>query len=462
VPARGSRGRDYDLVVVGGGTAGMSAARTARRRQARVALVSDGPIGGDCTFTGCIPSKTLIESAARGDGFATAMEQVRTTVAAVAATETADVLRAEGIDVVEERARWLGPGRLDAGGVLRAARVVLAVGARPALPAIPGLGGTDPLTNETVFDLVSRPASLLVLGGGPVGVELAQAFARLGTAVTVVEAAGRILPAEEPEASAVVAAALGADGVRILTGAVVTGVTGDATGASVTVGATVLHAARVLAATGRRPATDDLGLELAGVECDRRGFVRTDDRLRTTAAGVWAAGDVAGRSLLTHAADEMGRVAATNALARVAYRRYRDDRIPHVTFTDPEAARVGCTEDEAARRPGARVAYLPMTEVDRARTAGRTDGYVKLVVAPRTGTGDLAGGRLVGATVVAARAGEMIHVPTLVLRSGMLPARLALATQAYPTWSLAVQQAAAQLFVETGGRRARPARRDPV
>lgn len=185
--------------------------------------------------------------------------------------------------------------------------------------------------------------------------------------------------------------------------------------------------------------------------------MRTDDRLRTNVAGIWAAGDIAGRSQFTHAANEMGRVAAGNALSRVGRRRFRDHWIPAVTFSAPEVAHVDISEATATGR-GTRVAYLPMTEVDRAVTAGLTGGYVKLIVGPRRATRNIAGGRLLGATIVAARAGEMIAVPTLALRSGMFPARLAPTTQPYPTWTLAIQQAATQMFMSSGGRTARPTR----
>lgn len=451
----------FDLAVIGGGAAGLAAARTGRRRNATVALVSSGPLGGDCTFYGCVPSKTLIESARQGLDFPDATDRVHATVRRIAATENAEVLRREGIEVIEAPARLAGPGQLDiAGSGLQYRRLVIASGSVPATPPIEGIGKVAALTNETVFDLTTRPASLLIIGGGPVGVELGQAFARLGTAVTIAEAADRLIPGEEPEASTVIAAALTADGVDLRTGRRVTSVAG----APGTVTArlddgTAVTAERVLVAVGRRPQTDDLDLDRSGVRLGERGHIITDRHLQTTARGVYAAGDVTGRSLFTHAADEMGRIAANNALTRIPWRRFRQHAIPAVTYTSPEVARVGFTEDQAAAIPGARVAELPLDQLDRAITAGRTDGYIKLIAAPRAPTGNLAGGRLVGATIVAERAGEMIAVPTLAMRTGMLPARLALTVQAYPTWTLGVRQAAAQLFIETDGRRARPARR---
>jgi pyruvate/2-oxoglutarate dehydrogenase complex dihydrolipoamide dehydrogenase (E3) component len=450
---------DFDLIVIGGGAAGISAARTALRRRARVAMVQAGPVGGDCTFVGCVPSKTLIEAAAEGCAFETAMSRVHAAVATIAARETATLLRQEGVAVLEGVGRVVSTQCVEVDGRRATARrMVIAAGAVPVVPPIPGLDGLAVLTNENVFDLTERPPSLVVIGGGAVGVELAQAFARLRTAVTLVEAADRVLPVEEPEASDAVARALAAAGVTVLTGRKVTAA--RAVGAKACIGladGTEVTASRVLVAVGRRPATTGLGLDTAGVTLDERGFVRTDDHLRTTARNIWASGDVVGRMQFTHAADEMGRIAAANALSKTGRRSYREDCIPAVTFTSPEVASIGMREAAVAATGGGRVAYLPMTDVDRAVTAGRTEGFVKLVARPRRLTGNAAGGRLLGATIVAARAGEMIHEPALAMRARLGPGLLALATHAYPTWSVAVRQAAAQLFFEVGGRQAYPA-----
>jgi len=447
-------------VVIGGGAAGMAAATAAAGRGARVLLVQDGPIGGECTFTGCVPSKTLLAAAARGDPFDKAMGRVRAAVERIAQADDA-LVRRQGVEVVDARARFLAPGRLEVGGaVVPARRVVVATGGRPVIPPIPGLDRAAPLTNETVFALGARPRSLFVLGGGPVGCELAQAFRRLGSEVTVLELRERLLAAEEPEASTVVARAFAAEGIDVRLGCGAERVEPDGDRALVTLaGGGTLTAERVLVAAGRRPATGDLDLGAAGVELDEGGFVRTDDRMATTAPGVWAAGDVTGRMPFTHAADEMGRIAALNALSRRARRRLRADAIPWVTFTDPEVARVGLAEADAG--PGARVAYLPMDEVDRAVAAGETLGFVKIVAGPRRLLRHAGGGRVLGATVVAPRAGELIHEAAIAIRTGMFAGRLAQTVHAYPTWSVAMRQAAAQLVTEVGGRRARPAAREP-
>ncbi|AYY15449.1 FAD-dependent oxidoreductase [Actinobacteria bacterium YIM 96077] len=452
--------RDPDLIVIGGGAAGLGAARAAARRGARTVLVSDGQPGGDCTFHGCVPSKTLIEAANRGVPFGDATQRLHDVVARIAATENAESLRAEGVDVVLGKAAFTAPGKVTVEGTtMPAKRAVVATGSRPAVPAVPGLSGSAYLTNETIFDLTDRPASLVVLGGGPIGCELAQAFARFGTAVTLVEADARLLPRQEAQASDVVGEVLACDGVDVRTGTRVTGAARARSGVRVSLSdATTVEAERLLVATGRVPISDELGLAAAGVECHEDGRVVTDQYLATTTRGVYAAGDVTGRLPFTHAAYEMGRLAAANSLRR-RRSRYRPEPTPWVTFTTPEVAQVGVTEDAAGA--GARVAYLPMAEVDRALAAGSTDGFIKLVAGPRRLLRGTGGGRVLGATIVAERAGEMIHEPALAMATHMFTGRLAAATHAYPTWSQGVQLTAAQFFMTTGGRRAHPARNRP-
>ncbi len=457
----GRADRSPDLVVVGGGAGGLAAARAAARHGAHVLLIQRGPLGGDCTFTGCVPSKALIEAARRREPFDRAIAAARAAVEVVAATETDEVLRGEGVDVLHGWAAFRQPGVLDVDGtVIHAAKVILATGARPAIPPIDGLGEIDYLTNETVWDLDALPTSLAVLGGGAVGCELAQAFARLGSTVTVIEGLDRILPREDPDASAVITDALRADGVAVCTGQSVRRVEALDRKGAVRVelaDGSNLEADRLLVAVGRAGSIDGLGLDAAGI-ATARGFVTTDDTLATTAKGVWAVGDVTGRLQFTHAADEMGRIAAANALGRSSRRRFRADAVPWVTFTDPEVAQVGITEADAAAQ-GGRVAYLPMSEVDRAIAAQETLGFVKLIAGPRRLLRNAGGGRVLGATIVASRAGEMIHEPALAMRTGMFTGRLAQTVHAYPTWSVAVRQAAGQFFMETGGRRAGPAGR---
>jgi pyruvate/2-oxoglutarate dehydrogenase complex dihydrolipoamide dehydrogenase (E3) component len=465
----------WDLIVIGGGAAGLGAARAGAAAGARVLLVAEGEIGGECTFTGCVPSKTLIETAARGTAFPAAMAAVRHAVAAIAATETPDVLGADGIEVLRGRAVFTSSREVSVDGRgLRARAFIVATGSQPSVPPVPGLAGAGYLTNETIFGLGELPGRLAVLGGGPVGCELAQAFARLGSQVSVIEAAPRLLPAADPEASQVVAEVFGAEGISVRTGAAAASVKNDEkTVVLALVSGGEVTADRLLVAAGRRPVTGDLGVEAAGVHVDQRGCIVTDRHLATTARGIYAAGDVTGRMPFTHAAFAMGRLAARNALRRPwsPPGTFKTAAIPWVVFTDPEVAQVGLTEAEATthvkrqsggqgRWPGvgARVAWLPVREADRAVTAGRTEGFVKIIAGRRGLLGSSGGGRVLGATIVAARAGEMIHEPALAMATGMFTGRLAQATHAYPTWSLAIQQAAAQFFGEFGGRTARKAR----
>jgi pyruvate/2-oxoglutarate dehydrogenase complex dihydrolipoamide dehydrogenase (E3) component len=453
---------DYDVVVIGGGAAGLAAASAAARAEVRVLLVAEGEIGGDCTFTGCVPSKTLIDAAAHGVAFADAMARVRATVARIAATETVEVLRGQGIDVLRGRARFTGPHAIDVEGrSLRCSRIVIATGASPAVPAIGGLADTPYLTTESVFDLTDPPESLAILGGGAVGCELAQAFARLGVTVSLVEAAERLLPGVDPDASALLDKVFAGDGIAVHLGAQVISVRGEGERVVLrTSTGSTLSVRQLLVAVGRRPATTDLGLDAAGVRINERGFVVVDRHMATSADGVYAAGDVTGLFPHTHAAYAMGRVAVGAALHRVRRPAFDTGAIPRVVFTDPEVATVGAAEHEVTD-PRARVAFLPLSEVDRAITADHTSGFVKLLAGPRSVLGNLGGGRVLGATIVADRAGELIHEPALAMHTGMFTGRLAQAAHAYPTWSIAVQQAAAQFFGGYGGRTARPARLEP-
>jgi pyruvate/2-oxoglutarate dehydrogenase complex dihydrolipoamide dehydrogenase (E3) component len=454
---------DYDLIVIGGGAAGLAAAQAGAAARARTLLVAEGEIGGECTFTGCVPSKTLIEAAARGVTFTDATAAVHRAVAAIAATETPAVLTRHGIDVLRGHAAFASPREITVDGrVLRARGFVVATGSRPTVPPVPGVAEVPYLTNENVFELTDLPASLAVLGGGAVGCELAQAFARLGSHVTLIEAAPRLLPAADPAAAEVISQVFAAEGITVRTGSPVETVTSIPNGSGFLLrlhDSTEVAAEQLLAAAGRTPHTAGLDLADAGIRLDDHGALAVDATLVTTARGVYAAGDVTGLMPFTHAAYAMGRIAARNALRkRRPPERFTAAGIPWAVFTDPEVAQAGLTEEQAAAQaPGARVAYLPMREVDRAVTAGRTEGFIKIIAGPRRLTGRLGGGRVLGATIVAPRAGDMIGEIALALRTGMFTGRLAQTTHAYPTWSLAIQQAAAQFFGGYGDRGARPA-----
>lgn len=454
---------NHDLIIIGGGAGGLGAARAARWAGADVLLINDGPLGGDCTFTGCVPSKTLLAAAAQGWSFADAMARVGATVERIAATETADVLRAEGIAVREGRARLVTHDTVVVGDDrISAPRIIVATGSRPSQPPIPGLDAVSDdraLTTDQIFSLASAPRTMGIIGGGPIGCELAQAFAGLGVGVILFESMPRLLGREEPAASAVVERRLTEAGVDVRVGATIDGVEQGPSGVTVRAGAEDATVERLLVATGRMPTSSGMGLEDLGVEFDEQGHIRTNDRLETAVRGVFAAGDVTGKLPFTHAADEMGRLAAGNALRKGVRGRFRTSWIPWVTFTRPEVARIGMTEAEAAAH-GGRVAELPLDEMDRAVTDGEPDGYIKLIAGPRRVLRHAAGGRIIGATIVAPRAGEMIAEVALAMRVNAFTGRLAQTVHAYPTWSYGVQKAAAQFFGEVDGRTARPARRD--
>ncbi|MCP3988125.1 MAG: NAD(P)/FAD-dependent oxidoreductase [Actinomycetia bacterium] len=450
-----------DIAVIGGGAAGLAAVREARRRGASALIVNRGPLGGDCTFTGCIPSKSVIEAARVGASFAEAFQRARQVVEQIAATETPDVLRAEGIVVLDEEGVLVGPGQIRAGtSSVKARGVVLALGGRPVLPPISGLAESGVLTTDTIWELHEAPSSLTIIGGGAIGCELGQALATLGVSVTLVELAPRLLPGEEVQASAIIEQELRSSGVNVYTGVSVEQVEVSPEGQRLQLSdGSSLVTERVLVAAGRKPSSDRGALSETGVELDRRGYIKVGDDLATNLRHTYAAGDITGKLQLTHAADAMGRIAATNILRRVGRARFRAEQIPRVTFTSPEVASIGLSEGEAARMlRGARVAELPLAEHDRAVAADMTNGYLKLISGPKGVLGHLGGGRLVGATIVAERAGEMMAELALALRLRVFIGRLAMTTHPYPTWSYAIPKVAAQFFTTIESREARPAK----
>ncbi len=460
---------DADIAILGGGAAGLSAAREATRRGAKAVIVNDGPLGGDCTFTGCVPSKSVIEASHGGLGFTEAFDRARSVVAHIASTESAERLREEGVTVIEAEgtlAARNGKPSIQVDGTTVAAKgIVLALGSKPFVPPISGLDGIEYLTTENLWELRDAPRKLAVIGGGAIGCELAQAFAGLGVDVTIIEMAPRILLKEEQAAADIAAAALKRSGVEVLTGVGVTGAASAADGSVLELddGRTVT-VDRVLVAVGRKANSDRGGLQEAGVELDGRGFVANGEDLATSLKGVYVAGDLSGRLQFTHAADAMGRIAATNILSTAARLRsatFKAAHVPWVTFTRPEIARIGFTEAEAAAQvKGAMVAELPLAEHDRALTADATDGYIKLIAGPRPVLGMAGGGRIIGATIVAERAGEMISEISLAVRLGAFTGRLAQAVHPYPTWSYGLPKTAAQFFTTIEGRQARPAREE--
>ena len=450
---------DFDLIAIGGGTGGLAATRAAAVAGKRAALITDSPIGGDCTWTGCVPSKTLISAAAQGIDFPDAMKRVHETVAHIAGTEDADVLESEGITVIEGRARLVGGRTVEVNGSrLTGDAIVVATGSRPVSLPIDGLDGVDHLTNENVWDLDELPERLGIVGGGAIGCELAQTFARFGTNVTQWEVMDRLLVIEEPEASEAIERVFAAEGIEVRKGNFMSGIKPlGGPRAVLDAGTNPVEVDHVLIAAGRSPNTADLGLEEAGVELTERGHIKVDAKLRTTADGIYAVGDVNGLLPFTHSANEQGILVGRMASGVRMTWKFNAGRVPWTTFTSPEVARVGVTEAQAPK--GSRVAYLPMAENDRAIAEGRTEGCVKLIAAPRRFLRNAGGGQIVGATIVGDRAGEMIHEPAMAMLTNMFAGRLAQLAHAYPTWSVGVQKAAGQFFQEVEGREARPAKR---
>ncbi len=450
---------NHDIIIVGGGSAGLGAARQAVALGAKPVLVADGPIGGDCTWTGCVPSKTLIARSRAGFTFHDAIAEVHRAVEHIASHESVDVLRSEGIDVVEGRGELVGKGRVSVDDIqLTADAVVLATGSHAAMPPLPGLDEVrGVLTNETLFKLTVMPPRLGIIGGGAIGCEMAMAFAGFGCQVTIFEGANRLLPREEPEASAVIERAMASSGIDVITGSFCDNVSQTSSGIDVGIAGKSLQVDALLVAAGRKPNTAGLGLDNLDVSLDRHGHINVDEKLRTDAEWLFAAGDITGLLPFTHSADEQARLAVSHALSKGTRWKYDPSTTPWTTFTRPEVARVGVLESEAPS--SAKVVEFPLSLVDRAITDGSTDGFVKLISAPRRLTKGLAGGKLLGATIVADRAGEMIHAPTMAARLGMFVGRLAQVTVPYPTYSTAVQQAAGAFFQPVAGIEARPVRR---
>ncbi|MCU1693836.1 MAG: hypothetical protein JWM64_2927 [Frankiales bacterium] len=463
---------DYDLVVLGAGATGLGAARTARQAGRRVGLVEQHLPGGDCTHYGCVPSKSLLESARRVQAarsgprygfsaepvvdFAAVMERVQDVVREIEEDESPELLARQGIDLLRGTATFTGPHSLEVDGrTITAERFVVATGSTAAVPPVEGLREVEHLTNRTVFGLREQPAHLLVLGGGPIGVELAQAFRRLGSQVTVVEGAPRLLGREEPEASEVVTAVLEREGVVVRTGVKV--VRASAGPTLHLDDGTTLTGSHLLVAVGRVP-TVPAGLSTTGASTTENGHVRTDAHLRA-ARTVWAAGDCTTALKFTHVGYEQGRLAARNAFKpALVQQRFSDRVVPWVTFTEPEVAHVGLTEQQALERHGdrVRVSVVRDTESDRARTVGETDGFVKLIALNSRVAGSLTS-RLVGMTVVGPMAGEQIGTGALAMQARVLLARMSTTVAAYPTYDLSVRLAAARFFGTYGGEKARRA-----
>ncbi len=456
--AAGGRMRRYDLVVVGMGSGGIVAAEFAASLGLRVAAVERDRIGGDCLWTGCVPSKALLAAAKvahhmrSADRFGIApvepeidlsrvWRRIRAVREQIAVTDDSpERFRALGVELVHGSARLAGPNAVAVGErVLEARYVLLCTGSRPALPDLPGLREAEFLTSETIFELQHPPRSVVVVGGGPIAVELAQGLRRLGIDVTVLQRGDRLLRRDEPELSAIVATRLRAEGVDVRFG-VETQSVEAADGRKAVLGTASGQAERweaeeLLIAAGRAPVVEGLELEGAGVSVGPSGIV-VDERLRTSVESVYAAGDVAGRWLFTHSA---GREAAAALRDMFFPGKARGiGLVPWCTFTDPELAHAGLTAAEAVERHGegkVEVVRADLSHSDRARVEGEEEGRIVLVAA---------GGKLVGAHVLAPAAGELIHELALAIRRRLKLRDLGAMTHVYPTIATSVNRAGAE------------------
>ncbi|RNC71063.1 MAG: mercuric reductase [Desulfuromonadales bacterium] len=447
----------YDLVVIGAGTAGLVCAAGAAGLGARVALVERHLLGGDCLNYGCVPSKGFIRAAravhdagAAGEfgtavttapaDFTSAMERMRRIRADISAHDSAERFKGLGVDVFFGEGRFIAPDTAEVNGTsLRFIRAAVCTGARAAALPIAGLAEAGALTNETVFSLTALPPRLAVIGGGPIGCELAQAFARFGSRVTVLEAAGQILSREDADAAATVRTSLERDGVTFLTGVSIARV--ETRGSDKVVIAEHKGTLRevtveaILVGVGRSPNVEGISLEKAGIAYDLSRGIQVDDLLRTTNRRIFAAGDICSPYRFTHAADAMARIVIANALFG-ARQRASALVIPWCTYTDPEVAHVGMYEHEA-RAKGIEVTTftVPLAEVDRALLDGETEGFARVHL--KKGTD-----RIAGATIVARHAGEMIGELTLAMTTGMGLGAIGRTIHPYPTQAEAVRKLA--------------------
>jgi pyruvate/2-oxoglutarate dehydrogenase complex dihydrolipoamide dehydrogenase (E3) component len=456
--ARGAERLEVDICVIGAGTGGLVTAAPAQLG-ARTVLFERHKMGGDCLNYGCVPSKALlaaakaaktvptagrfgIETAPPAIDFSAVMRHVHGAIAAIAPHDSVERFEGLGVKVVSAEARFIGPREVAGGGfIIRARRFVIAAGSSLAVPPIPGLGEVAYLTNETVFENTVLPEHLIVIGGGPIGIEMAQAHRLLGSRVTVLEAA-QILSKDDPELAGQLRGRLEANGIAIRDGADIARIEKSARGIAVTLeqggGEERIEGTHLLVAAGRRPNVQDLDLDKGGIAYSAKG-IEVDGRLRTTNPHVYALGDIAGGPQFTHVADYHAGLVIRNALFRLPVRvDYR--ALPWVTYIDPELAQVGMIESEVNRAHGEdmRVLPYPFHDVDRAQTDRETEGMIKVVTRRN--------GRILGASILGAHAGELIHPWALAIARGLKMSSLATTIVPYPTFGEISKKAAGSYY----------------
>jgi len=459
-----SKTLEADLCIIGAGSGGLSVAAGASQMGARVVLIEKGKMGGDCLNYGCVPSKAMIAAADAADAvrhagrfgvnghepavdYPALRDHLRGVIAAIAPHDSVERFEGLGVTVIQAAGRFTGPREVVAGDVtVKAKRFVIATGSTAAVPPIPGLASVPFLTNETVFDLGERPEHLIVIGGGPIGAELAQAQRRLGARVSLLEMA-KVLGKDDPEVTDVARRRLVGDGVAIHEGISIKEVAPEGNGIAVELerdGEEIrLVGSHLLVAAGRKANVDGLGLEAAGVVHSAKG-IEVDARLRSSNKRIFAAGDVAlveglGAYQFTHVAGYHAGIIIRNALfklpAKVNY-----DALPWVTYTDPEIAHVGLTEAQARQKHGDKIRVLrwSFAENDRAQAERATEGLVKVVVGAR--------GRVLGASIVGPQAGELLHPWVLAISQGLKIGALANMIAPYPTLGEVNKRAAGSYY----------------
>ena len=444
-----------DILVIGGGSGGLSVAAGAVQMGAKVTLLEGHKMGGDCLNYGCVPSKALLaagkQAAAMRGGepfgvtpvmpevsYATAKDHVHTVIETIAPVDSVERFEGLGVQVIQEHGRFISPTEVQAGEhVITARRIVIATGSRPFVPPIPGLDGVPYETNETIFDLREKPDHLIIIGGGPIGMEMAQAHVRLGSKVTVLEGA-KALGKDDPELAAIALEKLRGEGIEIVEGALASEIKGAAGAIEVhTKDGTVHKGSHLLMAVGRTPNVDKLDLEKAGITYDRGGL-KVDDSLRTTNNKIYGIGDVAGRLQFTHVAGYHAGVVIRQIVLGLPAKA-KQSHIPWATYTDPEIAQVGQTEAEATAEHGERltVVRFPYHENDRAIAEGKTTGLIKVMIVK---------GKPVGASIVGASAGELIGVWAMAIANNLKMSAVANMVAPYPTLGEINKRAAGAYF----------------